>query len=234
MSVYGQPKMLEKWWATLACYPRSVLDQIEFVLVDDAGTPPVEAPKLDAHIQIFRVLENRFWNQPGARNLAAEKARGKVLCFLDPDMVITPEDIDKFLSNAKGLESDRIYLFALRHSNGQLDTSSPNTWMLHRSTFLRSGGYDEDYAGHKGWSDVQLKHILQQLYKVTVTDKLAVDYYRTDQIEDAQVNTLDRDVRHNKQVHLRKISEMRRVGGWQEWLKRHKGKNIRFKWTRVL
>lgn len=237
MAVYGQPKMLGVWWDTVLAYPRELRDKFELVIVDDCGKPPVKIPEAvrsAVRCQLFRVLEDIPWNQPGARNLAAKHARARVLCFLDPDMVIPPQDIGLFLGAARKLLRGRVLRFSLRHAGGRIDTSSPNTWLIRRKDFLSAGGYDEDYSGHKGWSDVQLLLIFQNLYSEGVSKQLVVDYYREDRIPDAQVNSLSRAVAKNKALHLRKLEQMRSVRGWRTWVTKCKGRNLRFKWERVL
>lgn len=235
MAVYGQPKMLDVWWRTISEYPEKIRERLELVIVDDCGKPPVLVPSgLGVRIQLFRVQEDIPWNQPGARNLAALQAKARVLCLLDPDMVINPADIEAFFSAARTLLPDRVLRFALRRAGGRLDTSSPNTYLIHRRAFLESGGYDEDYCGNKGWSDVQLLHTLSELYRVGVTQTLAVDYYLLDRIADAQVSSLPRGVEKNKALHLRKVAQMRSVKGWRTWVAKCKGRNLRFKWTKML
>lgn len=236
MAVYGQPKMLEKWWETLRVYPPHVLKELHLVIVDDHGTPPVAVPKdiqKLLEVRLFRVKDNIPWNQMGARNLGAVKAETNWLLLLDPDMVVEPEVAERLVQRVKGISKGDVVKLLLRYKNGKLDPSSPNVYLIHRRDFARVGGYDEDYAGHKGWSDVQFLHALTGSKMRFLQPKgLWVRYYRPDEISDATVTSLDRSVKHNRSLHIRKMPVVRR--NWKAWARQNWARTIRFRWERLL
>lgn len=239
MATYGQPKMLAHWWETLRAYPDDVASRINLIVVDDCGDPVAIIPDdvrgvFRAHL--FQVKDNIAWNQMGARNLGMHHAKGWCV-MLDPDMVIDPMMARKFLE--VDVQRREFIRFGLCHVNGSqkgIDMSSPNTYFIHRDDFFDVGGYDEDYAGHKGWSDVQMLQVLAEHYKVRLRKDLWVQFYGRDAFDDAQVVTLDRSVKINKAIHLRKRGEARR-GGWVKWVMRQKANLnkgiLRFKWEQV-
>jgi hypothetical protein len=239
MAVYGQPKMLDYWWETLRSYPDDIACRIRLIVVDDCGDPPATIPEAVRGVfraKLFRVLENIPWNQMGARNLGMQHASGWCV-MLDPDMVIDPLMARKFLE--VDIQRKEVIRFGLNHMNGSqegIDMSSPNTYLIHRDDFFYAGGYDEDYAGHKGWSDVQMLQVLAEHYKLHSRKDLWVQFYDRDAFDDAQVVTLDRSVKINKAIHLRKRSEAKR-GGWVKWVLRQKGNlnkpRLRFRWEQV-
>lgn len=236
MAVYGQPLMLEKWWETLRTYDAAVLDRLHLVIVDDHGDPPAAIPRdiqelLDC--QLLRVTESIAWNQMGARNLGVREARTPWVLMLDPDMVVEPKVARRLLEWILKLRRGCLVKLLLRYTNGVLDSSSPNVYLIHKEDFAKIGGYDEDYRGHKGWSDVQLLHTLTgfKMQFLKPTD-LWVRYYRSQDIADATVASLSRNTKHNRTLHLKKVGVAKQIG-WAEWVKRSKGKNIRFTWQRI-
>lgn len=240
-SVYGQPQMLEQFMASLAGWPYELARQCEVVIVDDAGDPAVEPETLRVHpmgIQLLRVGTNIPWNQPGARNLGMKVAKAPVALMADPDMVFSPAMSKGFLDAAKKLKRGHVLMYALKHiSDGRLNSTSPNTWIIHVKDFWDAKGYDEDYSGHKGWSDVQLMHILMDQYRVRKTIDLYCDFYTPKDgsgIQDSQVHSLPRCVKKNHQTHLHKRSAAARDGGWAKWAKKSITKHIRFPWKRLI
>ncbi len=237
MAVYGQPKMLERWWEVLRTYPDELLDELAIIIVDDHGDPPVAIPE-DVlglcQLAVYRVDRQIPWNQMGARNLGMHHAKGWCI-MLDPDMVVSPAMARRFLQLTARLKRGTVVRFGLKHRSGRpkIDMTSPNTYLIRSEDFRECGGYDEDYAGNKGWSDVQLLATLKAFFRVMGQPDLWVDFYDTAEIPDAQVRTLDRSVRVNRAMHIRKHTEAKR-GGWRRWVQRSKGPNIRFPWTKMV
>lgn len=238
MAVYGQPKMLEVWFEMLRSYPPETLAKLELLIVDDCGSPPATVPDdIQAMLpcQLFRVLEDIPWNQPGARNLALDHCRTPLVLFVDPDMVFSPAMMDRLLETGASLRKGTVIRFMLKHrSNGKLDGSSPNTWFCHVSDFMIVGGYDEDYAGHKGWSDVQLLDVMTATFKIQHRADLFAQFYNVDEIADAMVTTLDRSHVINRRLRLKKVAWSRRRGGWKAFVKAGGRPRIRFPWEQVL
>lgn len=240
MSVYGQPEMLGLNLDTIASYEDDVLDLLTIIVVDDAGEPPVDEafckrfPGVNLHV--FRILDDIPWNQPGGRNLGMHRADPQWTVMLDPDMVFSQTQMRKLMTAAGKMRRREVLRYGLRHMNEPeraVDMSSPNTYLIHREDFLAVGGYDEDYSGHKGWSDVQLLDVLRSHFKIVQRPDVFADFYSTGQIKDAAVHSLDRKTKHNRKIRLRKFDEAKRAGGWAKWVRRHKGPNQRLPWIEV-
>jgi len=243
MAVYGQPLMLDVWFETIRSYTAEMLAELELVIVDDCGSPVAEIPEdIQALLpcQLFRVTEDIPWNQPGARNLALEHVKTRLVLFVDPDMVFPKAMMEKMLMAGAELEEHRVIRYQLRHrmghAKGHIDPSSPNTWFMHADDFRRVGGYDEDYSGHKGWSDVQLLDIMRTVFKVRHDPTLYAEFYSRKEIDDADVQSLDRCVKHNKYIRLGKVRQANLTGGWGKYARDVvcKRPSLRFKWERVL
>jgi hypothetical protein len=240
MAIYGQPVMLDKQIETITGYPGSVLERLSITIVDDCGMPSVgfeKAKHLGNHCKsakLLRIEEDIPWNQPGARNLGMELSDGWCL-MIDPDMVFEADIMDRMMQAASKLSRGQVLKYGLRHyPSNSLDMSSPNTYLIHRDDFFKVGGYDEDFCGHKGWSDVQLLDVLRSCYKLEPRPDLHADFYGTDSIVDAAVTSLDRSTKHNRKIRLKKVDQARAAGGWARWVKgRAKIPRLRFNWKLV-
>lgn len=240
MAVYGQPRMLEVWFETLRGYPQEVLDQLELIIVDDHGEPRAEIPTDVQQLlpcQLFRVLDDIHWNQPGARNLALAHVRTSLVLFVDPDMVFPTEMMRKMLDVGWELPQGRVIRYCLRHregpNKGKIDTSSPNTWFMHAQDLRRLNGYDEDFCGAKGWSDVQLLDIVKSAYRVRHDMSLFAEFYGTGEVPDAAVEKLDRSTVRNKKIRVNNIRIAKQMGGWIKFAKRPVPQ-LRFRWEQLL
>jgi hypothetical protein len=198
LAVYGQPMMLAEWFSRLQA--SGVLDpaDLEVVVVDDCGDPPVEMPAV-ACARVLRIMKDTPWNQGEARNLAAREARGKVLLMLDPDMTLPRDQLHLFLDEAKVLRKRHVVRPVLKHRDGALDSTSPNVYLIHREDFLRCG-YDLCYSGHKGYGDVELSNVWAKLYKQRVAATLQLDFHHGGLVSDAQVTKISRDLVHNRKL----------------------------------
>lgn len=208
MAVYGQPLMLAEWFRTYELDDAEYLDQTEVLVVDDCGTPPVQ-PR--ARARVLRVTKNVPWNQGEARNIAACEARGRVLLMLDPDMTIPAGELRRFVQVAEDLREGHVVRPRLRHGNGKLDATSPNVYLIHRIDFLKCG-YDLCYSGHKGYGDVELSNLWNRLYKSDGDEGLIVDFHHGGKFADAQVQSISRDLAHNRKLHLARHSRCMKIG----------------------
>lgn len=232
-SVFGQPRMLAFWFEKFLEQPPEWRQLVEVLVVDDHGDPKAEVPKDDG-IKLFRVDSDIPWNQCGARNLIAQQAMTKRLMLIDPDMTLDPGMLQKLVEESRHLVPGLVFRPALRHiATSDFDHTSPNVHMILKDDFDRIGGYDEDYAGHKGWSDVQLLRVMQKAMVTRTREDLFFWFHHGNKkLPDAQVTKLDRSVKHNKSVHVAKMTLLKRLG-WREFVKKIAGPKIRFKWNRV-
>lgn len=231
-STYGQPKMLAFWFERYLAEPAEWRDRVEVVVVDDCGRPPARVPK-DPGIKLYRIKTDIAWNQPGARNLVSHVAETPRLMLIDPDMTMPEGMLEKLVTEAGHLRSGLVFRPGLRHvGNNLLDHTSPNVHLLLREDFERVRGYDEDYCGHKGWSDVQLLRVMSEAFVCRQRDDLWFWFHHGDKkLPDAQVMTLDRSVAHNRKLHLLKMNTLK-AKGWKTFVART-GERLRFQWEKV-
>lgn len=241
MAVYGQPKILAHQLETILGYPESVRDRLKLFIIDDHGDPPVDVDLIiDAatrlkEARLYRVDDDIPWNQMGARNLGMKEASG-VCMMLDPDMVWPADMMARMLAAASSLKRGNVMKWALRHkSGGRIDMTSPNTWTLHRDDFWKVGGYDEDFAGNKGWSDVTLLGTLMTTFKIEQRPDLYPDFLSVKDVPDAMVTSLNRSIKVNLGKRLAKVRQSRAMRGWARWAEKVnvRATKIRFAWTRL-
>lgn len=228
MAVYQQPIMLAEWFQRLDGYP--LTDDVEVIVVDDCGLVPAVVPEWP-NVRLLRVLEDIPWAQGQARNLAAQEATGRVLLMVDPDMTFPPGSLMAFVETAKKLKPKHVVRPVLRHGNGEIDSTSPNVYLIHREDFLASKGYDLSYLGKKGWSDVELSQVWARMFRTSTDRRLVLDFHHEGAFSDAQVKTLDRSVAHNKTVHVQRKERLRKLG-LTKFLQEH-SPMVRSSWERI-
>jgi hypothetical protein len=239
MAVYGQPAMLAYQLDRIRCYSVDTQERLNLVVVDDCGKPPVDPREIEAMTvglkgcKLLRVEQDIPWNQMGARNLGMHVSSGHCL-MIDPDMVFDGPTMGRMLLAAAKLRRGHVLKYGLKHvSSGKLDMTSPNTYLIHRDDFFAVGGYDEDFAGHKGWSDVQMLDVLRAHYKIEDRPDLFAHFHGVASIPDAMVTSLDRSNKHNRKIRLKKVAQAKACGGWRKWVQKHKGPNLRFPWKQL-
>lgn len=213
-AVFGQPIMLAEWFHRFAAAGGGQRDDVEVIVVDDCGEPPAVVPP---GVRLIRVLENIPWAQGQARNIAAQEAKSPVLMMLDPDMTFPKSElivgeVARFVHAAKNLPNRAVLRPRLRHGNGKLDSTSPNVYLIHREDFIDSKGYDLEYCGNKGWSDVTLSQVWARMFKQKANSDLILDFHHSGKFADAQVTSFDRSVEHNKKIHVKHKERMRKLG----------------------
>jgi hypothetical protein len=249
--------MLEVWWDYLMSYSLDILDSVHFVFVDDASTtystmvPQVVADR--ATITAYRIDQNIPWNQPGARNLAMKHVNGWVLAT-DPDHVPS-ENLLRALVNCDFKRGH--FYHPMRHRNmtkEPIKLPPTNVFVIHTDDFWATGGYDEDFCGRKGFSDLMLLVTMQEGCGFTqewLDRSFSIDCYCEALIlrkssrdafgrgqecsgymekPDAAVMTLDRNMNQNKNLRGEKLNRARDIG-WSSYIKEQKP--VRFPWHKV-
>lgn len=246
VACYGQPIMMAEQVRTWREYPPELGDRVEFLVIDDHGTPPFDpGPELDPplpfpdgaleelDLRVYRVREDIPWNQMGARNLGQKEAKAPWRLMIDPDMVLPAQGLQLALDRLSRAKKNQWFKPWLKHAGGgkKFDFGSPNVYFAHRDAFWGCGGYNEDFAGNKGYSDVILHRTLTQLCKVTFWKDVWLHFYGPKQFADAAVNTLSRDLAVNRKKFQQAVNFAARYG-WKMYaqgLKNH----VRFAWDRI-
>lgn len=227
--------MMTKQIETWSGYPAEWLDQMEFIVVDDHGSPAFEAQdNLPFKLSVYRVREDIPWNQMGARNLGQKLAAAPWRLMVDPDMVLPWKCARVALQRLPRMQArewGKPWLSHMDPNDKRQDFGSPNVYFAHKNAFWGCGGYNEDFAGHKGYSDVVLHRTLAGLCQVRFWKDCWLDFYGPKEISDAETQGLSRDLAHNKKIFHAAVNFAAR-NSWKLYAQGIKN-HVRFHWDRV-
>lgn len=135
-----------------------LLDQIEFILVDDCSEeiPQIEKGKLN--LRVFRIDSDIPWNQAGARNLGVFNASGAWGLLFDIDQRLDLEALPTLLASLDSLSKDTLYYLRINGLFNTIDNvpvdNHINTYLVNLARFKVMAMYDEDFAGFYGYEDI--------------------------------------------------------------------------------
>lgn len=167
MSYYNNPGMLDVHKAEWSRYG----DGCEVVLVDDGSAVTPNMSDCPIPYRLYRVLEDRPWNQDGARNLGMWNAEGWCL-LTDMDHLLRAESLDAIramrVSKGTAWRPRRVW-----PDGSDRGKRHPNSYLLHASDFWRAGGYDERWCGYYS-TDATFRRQLAAA-RIDVRDSAAFD-----------------------------------------------------------
>jgi glycosyltransferase involved in cell wall biosynthesis len=167
--------------------------QVEIIVADDASTDASGEVARRYGATVFRMPRQ---SGPGAaRNAAAQQARGKVVFFVDADVVVAPDAIRRvaetfhtspdvaavfgsydddpaernFLSQYKNL----CHHFVHQHGNSEASTFWGGCGAVRREVFLAAGGFDRDRFPRPSIEDIELGYRLRaRRHRIRLDKKL--------------------------------------------------------------
>ncbi|AQW86529.1 putative glycosyltransferase, family 2 [Campylobacter pinnipediorum subsp. caledonicus] len=201
-------------------YSPDLLDQIEFIIVDDGSPIQYEIPEFDLNIRWLKINEDIQWNQAGARNLGATYARSDKIVMLDLDHYIH-ENTLWYMANKRPLGRNIYKIYRTSANNdGKIRKGHANLFFMSRARFMRFYGYDEEFAGHYGSEDFRFvkfhkAHGSKQSYlpkKYLCSTRDNNTDLKDNVNREKSYHTLKRDLSYNTPVDLRKKIENRNFG----------------------
>jgi len=165
-------------------------DAYEIIVVDDGSTDNTETmvKKLNAPCSLKYFQQDKK-GPAAARNYGLRKAKGKVIIFIDSDIIVVPHFVEEHLCYQK--KYDRIVVRGpvIRTQNIEnpikrrmklTDISTAffatgNT-SVKKSFLSRAGPFDEDFKEY-GWEDLEMGERLKKLGLKVKTNKRAVGYH---------------------------------------------------------
>lgn len=190
MAYYENPQMLHLHLVEWSKYREEDKALLSAIIVDDGSPRNPAADVIKAYggdvgfpIKLFRILENKPWNQDGARNLAMTYATGWVL-LTDMDHMLARGQAPGFLccvNAARWVEyymPDRVtFAMVPEHSHA-------NSYVMHSAAFWKAGGYDEDFSGAYG-SDGNFRKCMRSQLRECATHEFHLMRWSRDDISDA-------------------------------------------------
>lgn len=156
LSYYDQPQILARQIETWLNYPPDVRERMTFFVVDDGS--PLFPPAIPANqlagcdLRLYRIDRDVRWGWPQARNLAMHEAPDGWVLMTDIDHVLPADQAEVALSVP--LREGCAYLPARRKPDGSPWKRHQDSFLLERSTFWRTGGYDLRFVGWYGTSSI--------------------------------------------------------------------------------
>jgi hypothetical protein len=217
VAYYNNHEMLAKQLEWITRWSPELLKSLEFVIIDDGSVEKPAKPEIflnmPLRLVLYRISSDIPWNQDAARNIGAAKAAYDRLLFIDIDHLLTEELIGLLLKD--GLAPDVVYRFPRKSAvDGSVLDPHVNSFMCHRDTFWKAGGYDETFRGFYGSDYYFLQdlgraasfHIFEGGYLLRVPKR---------SIADANTTTLSR-AQPRWVVISRKILDISRRIGWRK------------------
>lgn len=225
MAYYENSSMLRKQYDHIRELPIEIRQYLEVVVVDD-GSPDNPAhlcADIGCDLQVFRIQVDVRWNQDAARNIGAKHAKYDWLLLTDMDHMVPMQTWKTIL---KGKHEENIaYQFA-RVSAPRMEPykKHPNSYLMHRTVWDKTGGYDERFAGYYG-TDSDFKHRVMR-YAEIIDLKDALIRVPREVVHDASTTRYDRKAPEDKSIK-RIRTERNETPGWRPL-------NLTFPYNRVI
>lgn len=204
MPYYVNASMLARHFANWLEWPAKCRKRLIVIIVDD-GSPENHAANVPRphglpEVQIYRVLEDRSWNQHCARNVGAHEAPEGWLLLTDMDHVLTP-DAARALFRAMDrdeLDPGTAYMLDRVEADSGLPTLGkdgkpkphPNSFVMTREMYWCIGGYDERACGQYGTDRLFRDRAFSRAVRGHL--EIPLTRYWRDLIPDASTTTLQR------------------------------------------
>jgi len=216
---YENPDMFQLQQKVWESYPAEYKDMFEVIVVDDGSQ---EAPAINAvlpgnyNARLYRILVDIPWNQTAARNLAAYEADTDSWLFLtDMDHVLDKDNFIQLIRRLNEGAFSKEHHYTMGRLNGpekEEYKSHPNSFIMHRSLYLKAGGYDEEYAGQVYATDGMFRRTLNGVSKGHIhLDDIKIIRYGREHIADASTRNLKRGKAFQSPEILQKIKERDKI-----------------------
>lgn len=189
-------------------YDPELLDQIQFVIVDDCSPLKIDILDYDLNITWLRISDNITWNQGGARNLGVTYAKSDKILMSDLDLEF-PEHTLRKMVKMRNPGRNFYKIYRKDKEDGSIRNGHPNTFFMSRGRFMRFYGYDEEYSGGYGAEDYRF--VKFQKYHGSWQHHLQKKYYCHKRIEidrDGAYHSLNRNFDRNTIIDSRKRNEL--------------------------
>lgn len=148
---YRNEGMLDKQLEIWTNYSEKLRGRLEFILVDDGSPEPLEVPRVDLNLTVYRILENKSWNFSGVKNLLMHTVRTKWALLSDIDYVFDEACMQGVVDLDRS-DPTKFYNFkCIMASSGKAkpkDHYPISSFLVNKEMFWKCGGHDEDFVGH--------------------------------------------------------------------------------------
>ena len=224
MTYYNQDEMLKKQITNWNSYSNEIREQVKFVLVDDCSMvnsiENFDFSSSEVDLDVYRVLDDIYFNVPGAVNLGADVTETEWFIKQDMDTIIPEETMTKLLELIESEPEKTIYKF-YRTNGTEISNSNkitPGQFMIRKNDFWSIGAWDEDFCEDYGMNDPAF------FWRASQDDYTVVEGYDLFVTIDADGETdIQRDCSVNSQMLEQKKS------GEMDWSDDY----LRFNWKQL-
>jgi glycosyltransferase involved in cell wall biosynthesis len=236
---YNNPGMLKYQQEIWNKYPQEYKDAFEIIVVDDGSR---ESSALSAvnpnpwyNFRLYQIIVDVPWNQTSARNLSVYEADKNSWLFLtDIDHVLDPNNFIRLMKAINLPNIDKKYYYTFNRLNGPERGEykyHPNSFLMHRSLYLKVGGYDEEFAGKVYATDGMFRKSLKGASSGTKhLGNISIIRFGREHIPDASTRDLKRGKEFQSQTVMDQIKQ-------RDKIKRARGERPRvlsFPWKRLI
>lgn len=202
-------------------FDNNIKQYYTFQIIDDCSKIPINnllSKDLfnDLDIKLYRVLEDKFCNISGVRNLAAQECKTEWMLILDMDTYINNYMANQLLTL---LDTDMAYKFNRKTTNlnhPKNNKPHPAVCLIKKQKFWEIGGCEEDLVGNYGYTDPCFWFRAKNIIKSETKKDIYLEYF-----DDAEADIV-RDTSNNYQIYLDKTKN-------NNWSNNY----IRFSWKKI-
>jgi len=198
-SIDSLKKQIEVWNS----YPNRLKKYINIVIVDDCSKEDISQylRGLSINVALYQIDEDLVWNDGGAANLSMHAAQTEWVLRTDIDYVVPVETIEYLVNTT--FTPKRYFTFnAKYYHNKEIIDIHPSTIFIRKKVFFDAGGYDEDFTGNYGYTDICFIKRLNRISKEKHLDNVYIEA-----LLGGSTHSLIRDNKKNYQLLLKKINE---------------------------
>lgn len=213
---YNQPDALKWQLSELKAYS----SDIEILIIDDGSKKfPIEdlLHLIPRRIKVYKILQDKPWNIPGARNLSMHCASADWVIQLDIDQLIRTLEMRMLLTMDCSVGT---YYSFNRVLPGGIHKPTAGSLLISKHDFNLVDGYDESFAGYYGYNDPYLKW---KLRKHDVKNVLIQDLYVIDKSDIYSASSQRRFLFRNRMKFFYRRAINRYTAG----------EKLRFSWLRL-
>tara|TARA_Y100001978_G_C23690705_1_gene434629 strand:- start:1997 stop:2695 length:699 start_codon:yes stop_codon:yes gene_type:complete len=224
LSFYNQDNILLKHLIGWKSWPKEILKQYSFCIVDDCSKNSaldvlsvIDISNID--LSIYRVKKDLFCNIAGVRNLSAQICKTEWMMILDMDTLIPSRLSSSLLELCKSPPGNcfkfnrRVPRNPFHKKNNQ---PHPAVCLLRVNDYWNVGGCDEDLVGNYGQTDPIFWYRAKGKLNVNYQKKMYLEYYPEGE------SKIIRDKSHNYKL----FQEKKIDNSWSTEF-------VRFEWEKV-
>jgi glycosyltransferase involved in cell wall biosynthesis len=212
MAYYENRGMLVKQYEHIRNLPLDIRQHLEVVVCDDGSQEnPAWVEPIGCDLQVYKIEVDIRWNQDAARNIACTHATKPWLLMTDMDHMVP---MNTFRAVMKRISDETCAYQFGRVSAPRMEPykKHPNSYLMHKTLWEKTGGYDERFAGFYG-TDSDFKHRVLR-YATIVDLKEPIIRVPREVVADASTTKYERKAPEDKSIK-RIRTERNETPGWR-------------------